>query len=191
MIGVRVEPFEAGGGRRLGALLSLRTRVVEHRQSALSVESQARAAEELVQADPEQVQTPTRVQAVHAVAVLLAHVEIALARVHREASERDLPVLLGERHHHPGHPGGIERQRGHLEPVEIGRRVAAPAVAQNHQMPGRVERDLHRPWDSGHHHLGPVVGVHLHPRARGTDTGEQEAERQRAAGAGAGQPGQS
>src|SRR5439155_19296422 len=74
--------------RGLRPELALEARVVEHHEPALAVERQARAAEQMVEADGERAQAPRGGQPIDAIAVLLTEEQIARLRIDRQAAER-------------------------------------------------------------------------------------------------------
>ena len=108
----------------------------------------------MVEADGERAQAPRGGQPIDAIAVLLTEEQIARLRIDRQAAERGLSWPLRERDDEPRRAGCVDRlHAGRIEPVDLRRGVAAPALTQDHEPPGARESQLRGPGDGGRHHF--------------------------------------
>ncbi len=104
----------------------------------------------MVEADRERAQAPRGGQAVDAVTVLLPEEQIAGLWIDRQAAERGLARPLREGNDEPGRKGRVDwRRDGRIEPIDLRRGVAAPALAQHHQAPGVRQGQLGGPRHGG------------------------------------------
>src|SRR5881628_1180824 len=83
--------------RRLRAEPALEARIVEHHEPPLPIGREARAADEMVEADSDRRQASDAREPVDAVPVLLSEEEISRLRIDGEAAQDGLSRPLGER----------------------------------------------------------------------------------------------
>src|SRR5207249_5044481 len=142
--------------RSLGPELALETRVVEHHDPALGVGREARAAEQMVETDDDRCQALVSREPIDAVAVLLSEEEISRPRIDGEAAQGGLARSLREGDDDSRRDGRVHGKRAPgIEPEDLRRGIAAPAVAQDDQTPRRRERELGGPRNAGGHDLEP------------------------------------
>src|SRR5262245_6776867 len=117
-------------------------------------------------------------EAVDAVAVFLAEKEVARLRIDRQAPEGALAGALREGDHEPGRAGRVDwRGRPRVEPVDLRRGVAAPAVTQDDEPSGARQPELRGPRHRGGDDVDPRRAGRLGlARARSPHEGPQQGE---------------